>query len=97
MSLNICLIFEVCIKRTPGQCKGHIGLSFPALQFWAVGVPLSGPLGWGHFSASPISDTFAPKKQTTGNRQRASELSVPTLGEAPGSLRLNLVQPNFAI
>ena len=68
----------MCNKQTAGQCKGHIGLSFPVLR----------SLGWGHFSASSISDTLRQKKQTTtGNRGKALQ-DYPF--QPLGSLRANL-------
>ena len=44
--------------------KGRLFCIISSHTIWVVGgTTYSGSLGWGHFSASPISETFDPKNK----------------------------------
>ena len=46
-----------CASTNTGAVSGTHWAIISRRPIWSVGVPLSGSLGWGHFS-SPISDNF---------------------------------------
>ena len=68
---------------------------------WAVGVPLSGSLGWGHFSAYPtcISDSNNFGQQNYYHWGQEDDLLnspfLPFGGKDPGSLKANLPHSIF--
>ena len=78
------------LSLLPSKCASneHRGSVMDTLDYlscpsiWAVGVPLSGSLGWGYFSIYPISETFDSKmKLPPGAGRDPLGLSVSTLGK----------------
>lgn len=67
----ISLIFEAPIKRIPGQVLGkqRTNSIISRTPIWAVRVPLRGYLGFWHYSAYLIFESF-DQQIITGNRKR---------------------------
>ena len=94
------LLSPISLKCASNEHRVVLGtrrIIFSRPPIWAVGAPLSGSLGWGHFSTYPISESFDPQKTKYHLKQGdLQDYLFLLLGEAPGGLRANLAHPNFA-